>query len=69
MLSPIRQQFGAVPQGGAGFNPYAAGKKRYGAGRPMPTYGKVSDMTGYAERDAKAEARRDALIRRAAGGN
>jgi hypothetical protein len=56
----------APPVGGAGFNPYAAGSKSYGAGRPMPTTGAVSDKAGYGQRDAKAAARRDALIRRAA---
>lgn len=51
----------------SGFNPYAAGKKKYGAGRPMPTTGKVTDKAGYTERDAKAKARKEALIRRASG--
>lgn len=53
--------------GGAGFNPYAAGHKAYGGGRPMPTSGKVADKTGYGLRDAKAQARRDALLKRAGG--
>lgn len=53
---------------GAGFNPYAAGNKVYGSGRPMPTSGHVTDKAGYGERDAKAAARRDALIRRATPG-
>lgn len=51
----------------SGFNPYAAGKKKYGVGRPMPTTGKVSDKAGYTERDAKMKARKEALIRRASG--
>lgn len=53
--------------GGAGFNPYAAGKKVYGSGRPMPTVGKVVNKVGYGQRDAKAAARLDALKRRAGG--
>lgn len=65
-FNPIR---GAVassaPTGGAGFNPYAAGKKRYGGGRSMPNIGKVGYTAGYGQRDAQAEARRNALIRRA----
>jgi hypothetical protein len=59
--------FGA-PQGGAGFNPNAAGQKVYGSGQPMPTTGALANVGGYAVRDAKAAARRDALMRRAQGG-
>jgi hypothetical protein len=58
---------GLQPKSSSTFNPYAAGKKHYGTGRSMPTAGKVGDMLGYRERDAKANARRDALIRRAGG--
>lgn len=65
MANPLRKQFGAVPQGGGGFNKYAAGSKIYGGGRPMPTTGKVMDKKGYTERDVKAKARREALLRRA----
>lgn len=65
MVSPLRARFQAAPQGGGGFNSYAAGHKAYGVGRPMPTTGKVTDKRGYAERDAKAKARREALLRRA----
>lgn len=68
MPNPIRSQIAAMqpsaPQGGAGFNSFAAGNKVYGQGRPAPTYGAV-DKTGYAMRDGKAAARRDALMRRA----
>jgi hypothetical protein len=60
----MRSQFSAPAQGGGGFNPYAAGKKHYGSGRPMPTVGKVTDRAGYKQRDVKAAARRDALMRR-----
>lgn len=56
-----------APQGGAGFNAYAAGKKSYGSGRSMPTFGKVSNKAGYAMRDGKMAARRQALIRRSGG--
>jgi hypothetical protein len=55
---------GSAPQGGAGFNAYAAGKKSYGSGRSMPTFGKVSSKAGYAMRDGKMAARRQALLRR-----
>jgi len=49
---------------GTGFNKFAAGIKRYGlAGASAPTQGRV-DRTGYAERDAKSEARKAALQRR-----
>jgi hypothetical protein len=61
----LRNGYSAAPQGGGGFNPYSAGKKRYGSGRPMPTVGKVTDKAGYNERDAKMKARKEALIRRA----
>lgn len=64
MANPIRKSFQTAPVGGGGFNPYAAGKKHYGSGRPMPTTGKLSNKYGYAERDAKAKARREALQRR-----
>jgi len=54
-------------QGGAGFNSLAAGKKTYGGGRPMPTVGKVKNKSGYAMRDGKMAARREALLRRSGG--
>lgn len=56
-----------APQGGAGFNSYAAGNKTYGSGRPMPTVGKVQDKAGYGLRDSKMAARREALMRRYGG--
>ena len=69
MFNPRRAQqagFGmAPPVGGAGFNSMAAGAKHYGTGRPMPTTGLVTDKLGYAQRDAAAAARKEALIRRA----
>lgn len=42
--------------------PYLVGNKVYGAGRSFPTMGPV-DKLGYKERDAKATARRGALLR------
>ena len=63
-MNRYREQFTQAPQAGGGFNPYGAGKKHYGSGRPMPTVGKVTDKGGYKQRDVKAAARRDALFRR-----
>lgn len=62
-----QQSFGQPAVGGGGFNNLAAGNKHYGSGRPMPTTGRVADKLGYAQRDAAAAARREALIRRAGG--
>jgi hypothetical protein len=53
--------------GGGGFNRYAAGRKQYGMGRNMPTMGKV-DPIGYAERDATANIKRNAILRRLQAG-
>ena len=64
MPNKIRTEVSSVPQAGGGFNPYAAGKKHYGAGRPMPTVGRVKDKVGYGVRDGKAAARREAMLRR-----
>lgn len=63
-MDRIRKEFSKPPQAGGGFNPYAAGKKHYGSGRPMPTVGKVKDKVGYGVRDGKAAARREAMVRR-----
>ena len=49
------------------FNPYSAGNKRYGAGRSMPNIGPVAHPLGYAERDNKAQARKNAIMRRMKG--
>lgn len=65
MMNPVR---GAVSANTGAFNPYAAGSKKYGGGRPMPTTGAVADKAGYGRRDALAEARKNALIQRASGG-
>jgi len=56
-----------VATGGGGFNPLAAGRKTYGGGRPFPTSGPV-DPLGYAERDAEARMKRNALLRRIQAG-
>lgn len=53
--------------GGNGFTPYAAGKKHYGTGRGAPNVGATGNMAGYAKRDGKAAARREALMRRTGG--
>lgn len=45
------------------FTPYAAGRKMYGVGRDFPTMGMV-DKTGYRERDALAQQRKSAVLRR-----
>lgn len=42
---------------------YLAGNKVYGSGRSNPTMGPV-DRMGYKERDAKASARRNAILKR-----
>lgn len=49
------------------FNPYAAGSKHYGSGRPMPTIGPVASPQGYDERDNRASARKNAILRRMNG--
>lgn len=49
------------------FNPYAAGNKHYGSGRPMPTIGPVASPQGYEERDNRANARKNAILRRMNG--
>jgi hypothetical protein len=56
-----------APQGGAGFNAYAAGAKVYGQGRSAPNVGPVSPNAklGYAQRDAQNAARRAAFMQRA----
>lgn len=63
MMNPARYAYGA---GGA--NPYAAGNKYYGAGRSAPNVGPVADKQGYVERDAKARAKRNAMLRRLKAG-
>lgn len=48
--------------------PYLVGNRVYGGGRPFPTMGPV-DRMGYRERDLKASARRDAVLRRLKANN
>lgn len=67
MRVAIEQTTAGAPQGGGGFNSYSAGNKSYGGGRPMPTMGMVQNKAGYAARDGKMAARREALMRRAGG--
>lgn len=50
--------------GGGGVNSLAAGSATYGQGRPYPNMGKVTDKSGYGERDAKNAARTRALQKR-----
>lgn len=45
------------------FNPYAAGAKTYGAVGSSPTMGPV-DKSGYAQRDRRLAARRNAVLQR-----
>jgi len=54
--------YSGVSVAGGGFSNLAAGNKVYGGGRSMPTIGPV-DPIGYRERDAKARARRNAMLR------
>jgi len=50
--------------GMSGFNAYAAGNKYYGGGRNAPNVGAVNSMQGYNERDTKAKARKNAILKR-----
>lgn len=54
--------------GGYEFNPYAAGAKIYGNMTQSPTSGPV-DKSGYAERDRKLKARRNAILAKIQAGN
>jgi hypothetical protein len=50
------------------FTPYAAGKKIYGQVSSSPTMGPV-DKTGYADRDRKIAARKNAILQKMQGTN
>lgn len=63
-MAPVGKRFSEPAKAGGGFNAYAAGAKHYGSGRSMPTVGKIVNKAGYKERDVKAAARRNALLRR-----
>ena len=59
MASQYRPVTGIKAQAaGGGYNPYAAGKKSYGGGRPFPNTGKggAASKAGYNEREAKRQA-------------
>lgn len=56
-------RYTGMATGGGGYNRYGVGSKIYGGGRSNPTMGPV-DPTGYRERDAKAKARRNAILKR-----
>ena len=48
-----------------GFQPYAAGNKRYGPeGRSAPNVGPVKNRGGYAARDQKAKMRREVMLKK-----
>jgi hypothetical protein len=51
-----------------GFNPYAAGQKRYGGGASSAANVGPVNPAGYAERDAKLNARRQAVLARIQAG-
>lgn len=55
--------------GGAGFNKYAAGAKRYGIGIVGPNTGMKLDKAGYDERSAKQRAKNAALLKWVQGKN
>lgn len=69
-LSGMRQQIaqmGLSNPAGGGFNPYAAGDKRYGlSGTRTATQGPISPqgMQGYGQRDQKQNARKAAVLSR-----
>lgn len=55
--------------GGAGFNKYAVGAKRYGIGVVGPNTGMKLDKAGYDERSAKQRAKNAALLKWVQGRN
>lgn len=50
------------------FNPFSAGGKVYGSGRSAPNIGPTRSPEGYAERDRKGVARRNAMLKRLKAG-
>lgn len=63
-FNPIRGTRSSL-RGGGGFNRFAAGDKRYGAGQAQaPNVGPVANKSGYAARDMKYDAYAEALKRR-----
>lgn len=65
-FNPARGRNGSQV-GGAGFNSQAAGRKAYGGGRPYPNAGKTTDKAGYNEREARNNARKNAVLKRLGG--
>jgi hypothetical protein len=67
-LNPLRGILSGppTPVGGAGFNPFAAGKKVYGRGTPAPNIGPVgaAGIPGYQKREQMNKLRRQAIINR-----
>jgi hypothetical protein len=58
------QNFMRYLQGaGQGFNPYGAGAKQYGT-RGAPNVGPTNKPEAYNERDMRAKARKNAMLRR-----
>lgn len=55
--------------GGAGFNKYAAGAKRYGIGVAGPNTGMKLDKAGYQERSATQRAKNAAMLKWMQGRN
>lgn len=55
--------------GGAGFNKYAAGAKRYGIGIVGPNTGMKLDKAGYEERATTQRAKNAALLKWVQGRN
>jgi hypothetical protein len=49
--------------GGAGFNKYAAGAKKYGVGIVGPNTGMKLDQAGYKERSTKQRAKNSAMLK------
>lgn len=65
-MATVEDDFLKYLQGrSAGFQPYSAGNKQYGASaRSAPNVGPVSDKQGYKERDLKLKTLRNAMLRR-----
>lgn len=47
-----------------GFNAFAIGDKKYGAGRSAPNVGPTLNLQGYRERNLTIDARKKAIMRR-----
>lgn len=64
--NPATGKYGEI-EGGGGFNRLAAGRKSYGSGRPSPNLGKTANKKGYNEREARKDARTNAVLKRLGG--